>query len=48
MIAERTDKRIGVMSEILNGIRVIKMYAWEDAFAQVVRDLRKLVRLYSL
>ncbi|VDM49698.1 unnamed protein product [Toxocara canis] len=40
-IAVRTDKRVSVMNEILNGIRVIKMYAWEDAFAKVVDDLRK-------
>uniref|UniRef100_A0A914ZNC1 Uncharacterized protein n=2 Tax=Parascaris univalens TaxID=6257 RepID=A0A914ZNC1_PARUN len=40
-IASRTDKRVSVMNEILNGIRVIKMYAWEDAFAKVVDDLRK-------
>uniref|UniRef100_A0A0M3I9T3 ABC transmembrane type-1 domain-containing protein n=1 Tax=Ascaris lumbricoides TaxID=6252 RepID=A0A0M3I9T3_ASCLU len=38
-IASRTDKRVSVMNEILNGIRVIKMYAWENAFARVVDDL---------
>ena len=40
-IAARADKRISAMSEILNGIRVIKMYAWEDAFANVIAKLRK-------
>ncbi|CAI4226268.1 unnamed protein product [Auanema sp. JU1783] len=39
-ISVRTDKRISVMNEILNGIRVIKMYAWEGAFAQVIGQLR--------
>ncbi|VDL78379.1 unnamed protein product [Nippostrongylus brasiliensis] len=40
-IASRTDKRISIMNEILNGIRVIKMYAWEGAFSEVVADLRR-------
>ncbi|KJH42578.1 ABC transporter, ATP-binding protein [Dictyocaulus viviparus] len=40
-IAARTDKRISIMNEILNGIRVIKMYSWEDAFSDVVADLRR-------
>ncbi|KAK6044827.1 ABC transporter, ATP-binding protein [Cooperia oncophora] len=40
-IAARTDKRISIMNEILNGIRVIKMYAWEGAFSEVVADLRR-------
>ncbi|KHJ99613.1 ABC transporter, ATP-binding protein [Oesophagostomum dentatum] len=40
-IAVRTDKRISIMNEILNGIRVIKMYAWEGAFSEVVADLRR-------
>lgn len=38
----RTDKRVNATSEILNGIRVIKMYAWEDAFANLIDDLRRL------
>ena len=42
-IAARADSRIGVMSEILNGIRVIKMYAWENAFEEVVDELRRSV-----
>ncbi|VDP24955.1 unnamed protein product [Heligmosomoides polygyrus] len=40
-IAARTDKRISIMNEILNGIRVIKMYAWEGAFSEVVARLRR-------
>ncbi|CAD6185430.1 unnamed protein product [Caenorhabditis auriculariae] len=39
-IAKRADKRIGIMNEILVGIRVIKMYTWEDAFSKIVANLR--------
>ena len=36
-----TDKRVRIMNEIISGIRVIKMYAWENAFKRVVFDLRR-------
>ncbi len=36
-----TDRRVKVMNEIICGIRVIKMYAWECAFEGVVSKLRK-------
>ncbi|XP_026726077.1 multidrug resistance-associated protein 4-like [Trichoplusia ni] len=42
--AKRTDKRIKLMSEIINGIQVIKMYAWEKPFQLVV----KLARAYEM
>ena len=29
------------MNEVITGIRVIKMYAWEYAFKRVVTKLRK-------
>ncbi|KAJ8734039.1 hypothetical protein PYW07_014590 [Mythimna separata] len=38
--AKRTDKRIKLMSEIINGIQVIKMYAWEKPFQLVVKAAR--------
>ena len=41
MTAEKTDKRIRIMSEIINGMKVIKMYAWETPFAKLVEDARK-------
>ncbi|XP_068628826.1 ATP-binding cassette subfamily C member 4-like [Battus philenor] len=39
--AEKTDDRIKIMSEVINGIQVIKMYAWEIPFQKVVGQKRK-------
>ncbi|XP_071820241.1 ATP-binding cassette sub-family C member 4-like isoform X2 [Apostichopus japonicus] len=39
--ARFTDKRVAVMTEIITAMRVIKMYAWENAFGEVVRQIRK-------
>lgn len=36
----RTDFRVKIMNEILLGIQVIKMYAWEKSFAKMVADIR--------
>nr|AUO38741.1 ABCC3 protein [Spodoptera frugiperda] len=38
--AEKTDNRIKIMSEVINGIQVIKMYAWEIPFQKVVGQKR--------
>lgn len=35
------DKRIRMMNEVLSGIRIIKMYAWEKAFSAVVTEVRR-------
>jgi len=35
------DCRIRLMNEILNGIKVIKLYAWEDHFQKNIEDVRK-------
>jgi hypothetical protein len=43
-IAVAADVRIGAMSEVLNGVRVIKMYAWEKAFSKLVGELRRCVQ----
>lgn len=40
-VAIITDKRVGVMNEIIRGIQVIKMYAWEKPFASIVSDIRR-------
>jgi len=34
------DQRIKLMNEILNGIRVLKLYAWEMAFIRSIRSIR--------
>jgi len=41
--AKVTDKRVRVMNEIISGMRLIKMYAWEWAFHEYVKKIRKLV-----
>ena len=40
--AKVTDKRVRVMNEIISGMRLIKMYAWEWAFHEHVKTIRKL------
>ena len=39
--AKRTDERINIMNEIINGIKVIKMYAWERSFAKLIEKARR-------
>eukprot|EP00731_Ephydatia_muelleri_P034922 Em0086g6a len=36
-----TDRRVKIMNEVISGMRVIKMYAWEHAFKRLVDKLRK-------
>ena len=35
------DKRVKLMDEILNGIKVLKLYAWEPSFGEQVLDIRE-------
>ncbi|XP_074597589.1 ATP-binding cassette sub-family C member 4-like [Brevipalpus obovatus] len=35
-----TDHRIRLMSQIINGMKVIKMYSWEDMFSTMMKDIR--------
>ena len=34
------DERIKLISEVLNGIKVLKLYAWEDSFGDRIQDIR--------
>ncbi|KAJ8954547.1 hypothetical protein NQ318_000781, partial [Aromia moschata] len=40
--AKCTDERVRLMGEIINGIQVIKLYAWETAFAKMIEKSRKM------
>jgi hypothetical protein len=37
---KRTDVRVKFMNEIIQGIQVIKMYAWESSFAKMIEQIR--------
>ena len=37
-----TDERLKIMKEIISGIRVVKMYAWEWNFRDLVAQIRRL------
>lgn len=37
---KRTDIRVRLMNEIINGIQIIKFYAWEENFAKVIAKTR--------
>ena len=43
-----TDARIGLMTELLNSIRVIKFFGLEGAFFTKVREKRELELKYSI
>ncbi|NP_596902.1 ATP-binding cassette subfamily C member 4 [Rattus norvegicus] len=36
-----TDARFRTMNEVITGMRIIKMYAWEKSFADLITNLRK-------
>uniref|UniRef100_A0AAY4E1J1 Multidrug resistance-associated protein 4 n=1 Tax=Denticeps clupeoides TaxID=299321 RepID=A0AAY4E1J1_9TELE len=36
-----TDSRIRIMNEVVSGIRIIKMYAWEKPFSALVSEVRR-------
>ncbi|VVC32373.1 Hypothetical protein CINCED_3A009972 [Cinara cedri] len=42
MTANLTDNRIRLMNEIISGIHVIKMYAWEKSFAKLIENVRRM------
>jgi hypothetical protein len=42
-ICARTDKRVSLLTEILNSLKIIKMYCWEKPFSERVTKLRKYI-----
>ncbi|CAF0703150.1 unnamed protein product [Brachionus calyciflorus] len=40
LVSQKCDKRIGLLNEIFNGIKIIKMYCWEEPFRKIVEKLR--------
>ncbi|XP_071628428.1 ATP-binding cassette subfamily C member 4-like [Temnothorax longispinosus] len=42
MIAPLTDRRVQLMSELVAGIQVVKMYTWEKPFSKIVSMTRRL------
>jgi len=39
--AAQTDRRLEIMREIVRGIRVVKTYAWEWNFRELVAQIRR-------
>lgn len=35
------DERVKMVNEVLNGIKVIKLYAWEEPMEAHIADIRK-------
>jgi ATP-binding cassette subfamily C (CFTR/MRP) protein 1 len=40
LVMKEKDKRIRMMNEILNGIKALKLYAWENSFKDYVMNFR--------
>ena len=40
LVMKEKDKRIRMMNEVLNGIKVLKLYAWENSFKDYVMSFR--------
>lgn len=39
--AEMTDKRIDKTTEVLNAIKLIKMFCWETSYLEIIDKIRK-------
>jgi hypothetical protein len=40
LISIENDKRIKVTNEVLQGIRAVKLYHWEDAYLTIISKIR--------
>lgn len=40
-IMKQKDERVKLMNEILNGIRILKLYAWEKSFEEQITQVRE-------
>ena len=40
-LMQHKDRRIRLMNEVLKGIKVIKLYAWEEHFQRNVQSIRR-------
>eukprot|EP00794_Sanderia_malayensis_P005601 gene5601-6290_t len=40
-VAGLTDERVSIMSELIAGIRAVKMYTWERPFSEIVQQIRR-------
>lgn len=47
-VAALSDTRIRIVNEIIKGMRVIKMYAWEKHFSKLISESRRYFTLVSL
>jgi len=45
--AAQTDKRLEIMKEIVSGIRLVKMCAWEWNFRDLVAEIRRFVSMFK-
>ncbi|XP_012262524.2 ATP-binding cassette sub-family C member 4-like [Athalia rosae] len=47
-IAVKTDERVQLMSELISGCQVVKMYSWEKPFEYIVKKIRAMeIKLIS-
>jgi ATP-binding cassette subfamily C (CFTR/MRP) protein 4 len=37
-VAVQTDDRIRLMNDVISGIQIVKMYIWEESFANLVKQ----------
>ena len=38
---KKKDERVRIITEVLNGIKVIKLYGWEFSFIKKINEIRK-------